>query len=97
MKSHKKIKDFDSQNTNENETELLGEHKTQMMNILNCFVHFYLFQSLGETYLFDMIRFLITSFTECDIEILIFALHNIGLQLRKKDPESLKNILDLFN
>lgn len=68
-----------------------------MMNILNCFVHFYLFQSIGENYLFDMIKFLIGSFTECDIEILIFALHNIGLQLRKKDPESLKNVLDLFN
>ena len=29
--------------------------------------------------------------------MLIFVLHNIGLQLRKKDPVSIKQILDLFN
>jgi hypothetical protein len=38
---------------------------------------------------------LLNSFTEGDIEILIFLLHNIGLQLRKADPMALKDILTL--
>ena len=42
-----------------------------------------------------MIRFLLNSFTESDIEILIFILHNIGLQLRKEDPGAIKDIIDL--
>lgn len=55
------------------------------------------FQSLDSDYLFDVIKFLMNSFTEADIEVLIFVLHNIGLQLRKKDPESVKAMLDFFN
>ena len=33
------------------------------------------------------------SFQETDIEILIFMLHNIGLQLRKSDPTAIMDIL----
>jgi hypothetical protein len=70
--------------------------KTKVKNILNCFLHFYLFQSLHPEVLFDLIKFLITSFTEDDIETLIFLLHNVGLQLRKADPVHLSQIIDLF-
>ena len=35
------------------------------------------------------------SFQEADIEVLIFLLHNIGLQLRKADPAALKDLLSL--
>jgi hypothetical protein len=42
-----------------------------------------------------MIRLLLVSFTESDIEILIFILHNIGLQLRKEDPGAIKEIIDM--
>jgi hypothetical protein len=42
-------------------------------------MHFFLFQSLTQTLLYDLIRHLMSSFTETDIEILIFLLHNIGL------------------
>ena len=31
-----------------------------------------------------------------DVEILIFLLHNIGLQLRKSEPESLKQVFEIF-
>ena len=58
-------------------------------------MHFFLFQSLTQTLLYDLIRRLMSSFTETDIEILIFLLHNIGLQLRKEDPVSLRNLLTL--
>lgn len=43
-----------------------------------------------------MINYLLKSFQEPDIETLIFLLHNIGLQLRKADPDNLKNIIELF-
>jgi hypothetical protein len=36
------------------------------------------------------VKFLLNSFREDDIETLLFLLHNIGLQLRKADPEGLK-------
>ena len=58
-------------------------------------MHFFLFQSLTQTLLYDLIRHLMSSFTETDIEILIFLLHNIGLQLRKEDPVSLRELLTL--
>lgn len=58
-------------------------------------MHFFLFQSLTQTLLYDLIRHLMSSFTETDIEILIFLLHNIGLQLRKEDPVSLRDLLTL--
>lgn len=68
----------------------------RVKNIMNCLVHLFLFQSIGSDLLFDVIKFMLASFTESDIEVLIFVLHNIGLQLRKKDPVSIKAILDLF-
>jgi nucleolar MIF4G domain-containing protein 1 len=67
----------------------------KVKNILNCFLHFFLFKSCTGTILFDMIRLLLASFTESDIEILIFILHNIGLQLRKEDPGAIKEIIDM--
>jgi hypothetical protein len=35
------------------------------------------------------------SFREADVEVLIFLLHNIGLQLRKADPVALRDLLTL--
>lgn len=46
--------------------------------------------------IFAFVNYLLTSFREDDIETLIFLLHNIGLQLRKADPDNLKQIIDLF-
>lgn len=46
--------------------------------------------------IFSFVKFLLHSFREDDIETLIFLFHNIGLQLRKTDPDSLIQIIDLF-
>lgn len=56
-----------------------GDQKTKMKNILNCFLHFFLFKGVNGQILFDLIKILMNSFSEGDIEILIFILHNIGL------------------
>jgi len=60
--------------------------KSKIKNILNCLLHFFLFKSMTAQLLIDFIKLLLNSFNEADIEILIFILHNIGLQLRKEDP-----------
>lgn len=69
--------------------------KVKMKNILNCLLHLFVFQSMTGTLLVQMIKILVQSYSENDIEILIFILHNIGLQLRKEDPGSIKDIIDL--
>jgi hypothetical protein len=53
--------------------------RTKVKNILNCYLHFYLFQSLHTDVLFSLIKYLLNAFNEDDIETLIFLLHNIGL------------------
>lgn len=82
---------------NEERNERESASLTKLKNIINCLLHLFLFQSIGSDFIFEIIKFLLNSFTESDIEVLIFVLHNIGLQLRKKDPASIKLILDLFN
>ena len=46
--------------------------------------------------IFEFVNYLLKSFREDDIETLIFLLHNIGLQLRKADPENLTKIIEAF-
>ena len=45
--------------------------------------------------LFDLIKALLSSYTASDIEVLIFILHNIGLQLRKEDPGAVRELADM--
>lgn len=63
------------------------ESKRKMKSILNIWLNFYVFGSITSKLLFDAIQELMKSFTEADIEILIYILHNIGLQLRSDDPK----------
>lgn len=69
------------------------QKKDRVKNLMNTFLHFFLFHSVTHTLLYDLITLLLQSFNESDIEVLIFILHNIGLQLRKADPVGIKNIL----
>jgi hypothetical protein len=69
--------------------------RDKVKNVLNTFVHFFLFQSVSSGLIVDMINFLMKSFLESDIEVLIFILHNIGLQLRKADPVAMRDIINL--
>lgn len=94
LNNHGKLIELESQNTSS--TGELTDYRTKLKNILNCLIHLYLFQSIDCDFLFSVIHHLLSSFTESDIEVLIFVLHNIGLQLRKKDPEAIKGILDSF-
>jgi len=79
----------------ESPTETAQTGKTEIKNILNCLLHFFVFESMTGHLLIDLIRYLLKSFAEPDIEILIFVLHNIGLQLRKEEPTAIKDIIEL--
>jgi len=63
------------------------ESKRKLKSILNIWLNFYTFGSITSKLLFDAIQELMKTFTESDIEILIYLLHNIGLQLRSDDPK----------
>jgi len=69
--------------------------KDRVKNLMNCFLHFFLFSSLSSKLIFDLINVLLASYTEVDIEILIFLLHNIGLNLRKEDPVGLRELITI--
>ena len=63
------------------------ESKRKMKSILNIWLNFYVFGSITSKLIFDAIQELMESFSEGEIEILIYLLHNIGLQLRSDDPK----------
>jgi hypothetical protein len=63
------------------------ESKRKMKSILNIWLNFYIFGSITSKLIFDAIQELMESFSEGEIEILIYLLHNIGLQLRADDPK----------
>ncbi|CDW86880.1 nucleolar mif4g domain-containing protein 1 [Stylonychia lemnae] len=90
------FKEFKENHALSNTTDVSADQaKDKVKNILNCFLHFFLFSSLSSSLLIDVIKILMKSFEEIDIEVLIFLLHNIGLQLRKADPEAIRDIIQM--
>ncbi len=61
------------------ENHLNEEGKDRIKNLMNAFLHFFLFHSVTHALIYDLINLLLTSFKETEIEILIFVMHNIGL------------------
>jgi hypothetical protein len=54
--------------------------KDRVKNLVNTFMHFFIFQGITQTLVYDLIlKHHMASFREADIETLIFLLHNIGL------------------
>ena len=93
--SHNQISNHESIAKSNDSENALSSSKTKVKNILNCFLHFFIFKSINGSLLFDLIKVLVNSYTESDIEVLIFVLHNIGLQLRKEDPGAVKEIIEM--
>ncbi|XP_071942188.1 nucleolar MIF4G domain-containing protein 1-like [Antedon mediterranea] len=65
----------------------------QCDNILLIFSHLYNFKIIHCTLIYDIIRKLVTSFTERDIEMLLLIIRSCGMSLRKDDPSALKDII----
>jgi hypothetical protein len=78
------------------ETVQTSDDSSKVKNIMNCFLHLYLFQSISTKVVYSAVRYLLDRFNESDIEVLIFLFHNVGFQLRKAEPESLKGIIEIY-
>ena len=69
------------------------QHQIVIKNIISIVTHFYLFESITHTFVSDVIKHLLRSFKEKDIEMLLNLLHNIGALLRKDSPTLVKDII----
>ncbi|PIK62420.1 putative nucleolar MIF4G domain-containing protein 1 isoform X3 [Apostichopus japonicus] len=65
-------------------------------NALLILIHMYNFKIVHCCLIYDIIRRLINSFTEQDIEMLLLILKSAGMSLRKDDPLALKEIILLI-
>lgn len=65
-------------------------------NVLLVFAHLYNFKVVHCILIFDIIRKLVERFTEKDIELILLFLKNVGFNLRKDDPHTLKDVILLI-
>ncbi|XP_048196494.1 nucleolar MIF4G domain-containing protein 1 [Perognathus longimembris pacificus] len=69
-----------------------GEDK-ECDNLFTIIAHLYNFHVVQSLLVFDILKKLIGTFTEKDIELILLMLKNVGSALRKDDPLSLKELI----
>ncbi|KAJ8419137.1 hypothetical protein AAFF_G00006360 [Aldrovandia affinis] len=69
-----------------------GEGK-ECDNLVALVAHLYNFHVVHSLLIFDILKKLEASFTEKDIELILFVLKNVGFALRKDDAVSLKELI----
>lgn len=69
-----------------------GEGK-ECDNLFTIVAHLYNFHVVQSLLVFDILKKLIGTFTEKDIELILLMLKNVGSALRKDDPLSLKELI----
>lgn len=62
-------------------------------NLVAIVAHLYNFQVVHSGLIFDILKLLVGSFTEKDIELVLFVLRNVGFALRKDDALALKDLI----
>lgn len=62
-------------------------------NLVAIVAHLYNFQVVHAMLIFDVLKLLGESFTEKDIELMLFVLRNVGFSLRKDDAMALKELI----
>ena len=62
-------------------------------NLFAIIAHLYNFHVVQSLLIFDILRKLIGTFTEKDIELILLMLRNVGFSLRKDDALSLKELI----
>lgn len=62
-------------------------------NLLTIIAHLYNFHVVQARLVFDILKKLIGTFTEKDIELTLLMLKNVGFSLRKDDALSLKELI----
>ncbi|XP_039255493.2 nucleolar MIF4G domain-containing protein 1-like [Styela clava] len=71
-----------------------GKAANNLLKVLGCL---YQLKRIDCKVILDIFRILISSFTEKDMELVLDILNKVGFQLRKDDPESLKDIIKAIN
>lgn len=62
-------------------------------NLFTIIAHLYNFHVVQSLLIFDILKKLIGTFTEKDIELILLMLRNVGFSLRKDDALSLKELI----
>ncbi|XP_022062628.1 nucleolar MIF4G domain-containing protein 1 [Acanthochromis polyacanthus] len=62
-------------------------------NLIAIVAHLYNFQVVHSALIFDILKLLVGTFTEKDIELVLFVLRNVGFALRKDDALALKELI----
>lgn len=62
-------------------------------NLIAIVAHLYNFQVVHSVLIFDILKLLAQTFTEKDIELILFTLKNVGFSLRKDDALALKELI----
>ncbi|XP_078573568.1 nucleolar MIF4G domain-containing protein 1-like [Branchiostoma floridae x Branchiostoma japonicum] len=78
------------------DNENRGEGK-ECDNVVAMFAHLYNFKLIHCVIIYDIIRRLIDSFNERDIELILGILRNVGFLIRKDDPAALKDVIQLIS
>uniref|UniRef100_A0A1A7X724 Nucleolar MIF4G domain-containing protein 1 n=1 Tax=Iconisemion striatum TaxID=60296 RepID=A0A1A7X724_9TELE len=69
-----------------------GEGK-ECDNLIAIVAHLYNFQVVHSVLIFDILKQLVGTFTEKDVELVLFVLRNVGFALRKDDALALKELI----
>jgi len=67
--------------------------KSIFKNFIFTIIHFYIFGNLNSKIFFEIIKHFIENFNEVYSEMLLILLSYVGIEIRKEDPESLKEII----
>ncbi|XP_016528691.1 nucleolar MIF4G domain-containing protein 1 isoform X1 [Poecilia formosa] len=62
-------------------------------NLVAIVAHLYNFQVVHSVLIFDILKLLVGTFSEKDIELVLFVLRNVGFALRKDDALALKELI----
>ena len=80
-----------------NDTKSAGIFSKQGSNLVLFLCYLYNFHLVECELLYDIIRILIESFREIDVEVLLLILQHAGKELRSDDPSALRDIVVLVN
>jgi nucleolar MIF4G domain-containing protein 1 len=71
-----------------------NQKKAQLKNFIFTIIQFYVFGNISSKLYYDIIKFFIENFNDIYSEMLLIMLTYIGIDIRKEDPDSLKDIIN---
>lgn len=75
--------------------DLSSDDRSVLRNSLTSLICFWFFKSVGPAILFSVVEALVEGFNEDHIELLLYVMHQVGMELRKADAGRMKAVLDM--